>query len=45
MEKVTAVEVLNLIEKLDDEMKQKVLDLLYDEYFAGGGGVRYNPEL
>lgn len=42
MEKMTADKILEMIEELSLEEKQKVLDLVFDEYFDGGGGVRFN---
>ena len=37
-------DMLNMIENLSDEDKQKFLDLLFDEYFIGGGAVRHTIE-
>jgi len=42
MEKMTADKMLKMIDELSLEEKQKVLDLVFDEYFDGGGGVRFN---
>jgi len=41
MEEITTEDMLKMIENLNEEEKQKFLDLLFDEYYAGGGGVRH----
>jgi hypothetical protein len=37
-------DMLKMIENLNDEEKQKFLDLIFDEYFIGGGAVRHTIE-
>jgi len=41
MEQITAEDMLKMIEDMNNEEKQKFLDLLFEEYYAGGGGVRH----
>jgi hypothetical protein len=33
--------MIKIIEKLPEEEKKKLLDLVYDEYYLGGGATRY----
>ncbi|QUG41914.1 hypothetical protein KD050_01010 [Psychrobacillus sp. INOP01] len=37
-------DMLKMIENLNDEEKQKFLDLIFDEYFIGGGAFRHTVE-
>lgn len=41
--KCTADELFNIIDSLDNKKKKEVLDCLYDRYYEGGGGVRWEP--
>ena len=39
MEQMTAEEMFKMIKDLEKEEKQELLNLLYDEYYDGGGAV------
>ncbi|MER2079008.1 hypothetical protein [Psychrobacillus psychrotolerans] len=41
MEQITAGDMLKMIEDMNNEDKQKFLDLLFKQYFVGGGGRRH----
>jgi len=41
MEQITADDMLKMIQEMNNEGKQKFLDLLFEEYYEGGGGVRH----
>ncbi|MFD4819541.1 hypothetical protein [Peribacillus butanolivorans] len=40
--KVTANEVLGILNNMDNGERIKLLDKMYDKYYDGGGAVRYN---
>ncbi|MBO0996780.1 hypothetical protein IOC57_03260 [Bacillus sp. SD075] len=44
-DKVTANEVIEIINNMDNGERIKLLDNMYDKYYDGGGAVRYNEKL